>query len=85
MTLALAAEHSQQGILANSVAPGFTDTELTRRVLGDEGIKKLISSVPIRRMASPEEIANFTVWLGRDKNTYITGQNLSIDGGFTRV
>ena len=85
ITLALAAEHSQHGILANSIAPGFTDTELTRRVLGDDGIRKLISSVPIRRMASPEEIANFIVWLGSEKNTYITGQNISIDGGFTRV
>lgn len=85
MTLALAAEHSQDGILANCVAPGFTDTELTRRVLGEEGIQQLSTMVPVRRMASPQEIANFVAWLGSDENTYITGQNIAIDGGFSRV
>ena len=85
ITVALAAEHSQDGILANCVAPGFTDTELTRRVLGEEGIRMLTAMVPTRRMASAQEIANFVVWLGSDENTYITGQNIAIDGGFTRV
>lgn len=85
MTLAIAAEHSQDGIFANCVAPGFTDTELTRRVLGDDGIRQLTATVPARRMASTEEIARFVVWLGGAENTYITGQNIAIDGGFTRV
>lgn len=85
ITLAIAAEHSQDGILANCVAPGFTDTELTRRVLGEEGIRQLTAMVPARRMASSQEIANFVAWLGSGENTYITGQNIAIDGGFTRV
>lgn len=85
MTVALAAEHSKDGILANCVAPGFTDTELTRRVLGEEGIRELSAMVPLRRMAAPQEIANFVAWLGSDENTYITGQNIAMDGGFTRV
>lgn len=85
ITLAIAAEHSQDGILANCVAPGFTDTELTRRVLGEEGIRQLTAMVPVRRMASSQEIARFAAWLGSGENTYITGQNIAIDGGFTRV
>lgn len=85
MTLAIAAEHSQNGILANCIAPGFTDTALTRRVIGDDGINQLTAGVPIRRMATPEEVANFVAWLGSDDNTYITGQNIAIDGGFSRV
>ena len=85
LTLAIAAEHSQDGILANCIAPGFTDTELTRRVLGNEGIIQLSEMVPLRRMATSKEIANFTAWLGSNENTYITGQNIAIDGGFTRV
>ncbi|MEO5346973.1 MAG: SDR family oxidoreductase [Magnetococcus sp. YQC-9] len=85
MTLALAAEHAQDGILANCVAPGFTDTELTRRILGNDGIDKLAAMVPMRRMASVEEIARFVTWLGGPENSYITGQNIAIDGGFTRV
>jgi NAD(P)-dependent dehydrogenase (short-subunit alcohol dehydrogenase family) len=85
MTLALAAEHAANGILANCVAPGFIDTELTRRVLGDEGIRKLVSAVPIGRLGNVDEIARFVVWLCSAENTYLTGQNLAVDGGFTRV
>jgi len=85
MTIALAAEHSAGGILANCVAPGFTDTELTRKVLGDEQILQIVATVPARRMASVEEIARLVVWLGGTENTYLTGQNIAIDGGFCRV
>jgi NAD(P)-dependent dehydrogenase (short-subunit alcohol dehydrogenase family) len=85
ITIALAAEHSKNGILANCVAPGFTDTELTRRVLGEDGVKQLTANVPAQRMASSQEIAEFVAWLGSDENSYITGQNIAIDGGFTRV
>jgi NAD(P)-dependent dehydrogenase (short-subunit alcohol dehydrogenase family) len=85
MTLAIAAEHSSDGILANCVAPGFTDTELTRRVLGDAGIEQLAAMVPARRMANVGEIAGLVVWLGGVQNSYVTGQNIAIDGGFSRV
>lgn len=85
MTLSLAAEHAADGILANCVAPGFTDTELTHKMLGDEGIRQILSTVPIRRMAGVDEIAKFVVWLGSPENSYITGQNIAIDGGFSRV
>lgn len=85
LTAAIAAEHAADGIVANSVAPGFIDTDLTRRVLGDAGIQTLVGSVPARRLGSPEEIARFVVWLASDENSYINGQNIAIDGGFTRV
>ena len=85
LTLALAVEHGADGILANCVAPGFTDTELTRRVLGEEGIRKMVAVVPARRMGSVEEIARLVVWLGGPENTYVTGQNIAIDGGFARA
>lgn len=85
LTLSLAAEYAADGILANCVAPGFTDTELTHKMLGDEGIRQILSTVPIRRMASVEEIARFVLWLGSPENSYITGQNIAIDGGFSRV
>ena len=84
ITLALALEHAADGILANCVAPGFTDTELTREMLGEVGIAQLLAKVPIGRMASPEEIAKLIIWLASPENTYITGQNIAIDGGFTR-
>ncbi len=85
MTLALAAEHSSDGILANCIAPGFIDTALTRRVLGERGMQAIVSAVPARRLGQAGEIARFVLWLSSEENTYITGQNIAIDGGFCRV
>lgn len=85
MTAALAAEVAADGILANCVSPGFIDTELTRGILGDAGIAELVSRVPIKRLGAPEEVAAFVAWLVGPENTYISGQNIAIDGGFTRV
>ena len=85
MTAALAAEVAADGVLANCVSPGFIDTELTRRVLGKAGIERLVATVPIRRLGTPEEVAAFIAWLVGPENTFISGQNIAIDGGFTRV
>jgi NAD(P)-dependent dehydrogenase (short-subunit alcohol dehydrogenase family) len=85
MTAALAAEVAKDGILANCVAPGFIDTELTRRVLGEKGIADVLTRVPIGRLGKPEEIARFAAWLAGPENSYISGQNIAIDGGFTRA
>jgi 3-oxoacyl-[acyl-carrier protein] reductase len=85
MTAALAAEVASEGVLANCIAPGFIDTELTRRVLGEEGMRELAERVPMRRLGQPAEIAAFVAWLVGPENTYVSGQNLVIDGGFTRV
>ncbi len=85
MTSALAAEVAEYGILANCVAPGFIDTELTHRVLGEDGVRQVMAQIPARRLGRVEEIAAFISWLAGPENTYISGQNIAIDGGFTRV
>ena len=85
MTLALAAEHATDGILANCIAPGFLDTELTRRVLGETEMQTLVSTVPARRLGQVDEIAQLVLWLSSTENTYLCGQNIAIDGGFGRV
>lgn len=85
LTLALAAEHTADGILANSIAPGFVNTELTRTVLNEADRAALAAQVPARRFAEPYEIAKLVVWLASDENTYVSGQNIAADGGFTRV
>jgi len=85
MTVALAAEVSEKGILANSVGPGVIDTDMTREVLGDSGINKLKGQIPMKRLGQVSEIASLVSWLVSNENTYMTGQNLMIDGGFTRV
>ena len=85
MTLALAAEHGANGILANCVSPGFIDTELTRAVLGESGIRQMTQGVPVRRLGQADEIAGMVLWLASEENTYLNGQNIAVDGGFSRV
>ena len=85
LTVSLSAEYSSKGIMANCVAPGFFDTSLTRKMLSTEEIKDLISNVPGARLGEVNEIANLVLWLSSEENTFTTGQNIAIDGGFTRV
>ena len=85
MTAAISAEVASDGVLVNSIAPGFIDTELTRTVLGVEGMHKLALQVPAKRVGTVDEVAKFVTWLASPENTYISGQNIAIDGGFTRV
>ena len=85
LTAAISAEVASEGVLVNSIAPGFIDTELTRSILGVDGMNKLALQTPAKRMGTTEEVAKFVVWLAGLDNTYISGQNIAIDGGFTRV
>lgn len=85
MTAAIAVEHGQHNILANSVAPGFIDTEMTRGLLNQTQIDLLLNRVPARRLGNVREVAAFVKWLGSEANTFITGQNIPVDGGFTRA
>ena len=82
-TKAVALDLAPFNVLVNSVSPGFVDTELTRRIIGPENIKKLIETIPQKRLANPDEIAKVVMFLCSDLNTYITGQNIVVDGGFT--
>jgi len=82
MTRALAVELGPRNVLANAVCPGFVDTDLTRQNNTPEEITKLCELVPLRRLATVQEVADFAYYLGSENNTYITGQTLAIDGGF---
>ena len=70
-------------ILVNAVSPGFVDTELTQQILGKKELERLVRRIPLKRMASTKEIAKIVLFLSSDFNTYITGQNIIVDGGFT--
>jgi len=83
ITNTLALELGDFNILVNTVCPGFTLTELTRKTNSPEDIKAITELIPLKRMAHPEEIAEFVVFLCSEKNTYITGQKICIDGGYT--
>lgn len=83
MTRTLAIECAASNVLVNAVAPGFIATELTRRVLGEDGMRSMAEQVPMRRLGTVEEIARLVVFLASDANTYLTGQHIVADGGFT--
>lgn len=82
-TKAAALDLALHNILVNAVSPGFVDTELTRDILGEDGIKELKIQIPLQRLAGSEEIAKAVLFLVSEHNTYITGQNIIVDGGFT--
>lgn len=85
LTKACAAEYAKNNILVNCLAPGFIDTELTRSVLNDEQIKQMVSQVPMNRLGNPTEISKAVSFLASPENTFITGQLMLADGGFTSV
>ena len=83
MTNTLAVELAPYGILVNTVCPGFTLTELTYQNNSSEQIAAISKEIPLGRMAEPYEIAELIYFLGSRKNTYVTGQKITVDGGFT--
>lgn len=82
MTKALALELAQYNILVNSICPGFTNTDLVNRN-PIEKIHAIEEDIPLKRLADPKEIANLVSFLISDKNTYMTGALVVIDGGFS--
>jgi 3-oxoacyl-[acyl-carrier protein] reductase len=85
LTRTMAVELASKNVLVNSVSPGFTMTELTRETLTKDDMEELKRIIPAGRFADPDEVATLVLFLCSDLNTYITGQNIVIDGGFTNV
>ena len=85
LTVTAAIELASFNILVNSVSPGFVLTELTKEILTEEEMQELSSQVPLGRFAQPEEISRVVVFLASPLNTYLTGQNIVVDGGFVDV
>ena len=85
LTVGSAVELASQGILINTVSPGFVMTDLTRANLNEREITTLSGQVPIARFAEPEEIATVVLFLASPLNTYVTAQNVVADGGFVHV
>ena len=83
LTRACALDLAKYQVLVNAVSPGFTETELTKTILSKEEIEEHIEDIPLGRMAQPKDIAAVVFFLGSEMNTYITGQNLVIDGGYS--
>jgi 3-oxoacyl-[acyl-carrier protein] reductase len=83
LTKALSIELAAYNIMVNSVSPGFTMTELTKNTNTPEQLVELGNKVAARRLADPQEQANVVAFLCSEQNSYMTGQNLVVDGGYT--
>ena len=83
LTKALSIELAADNIMVNSVSPGFTMTELTKNTNTPEQLVELGNKVAARRLADPQEQANVVAFLCSEQNSYMTGQNLIVDGGYT--
>jgi acetoacetyl-CoA reductase len=80
-TKALARESATKGITVNCIAPGYVDTDMMKTVPSNV-LESIINSVPMKRLGTPAEIARAVMFLVDDKSGYITGETLSINGGY---
>ena len=79
LTLSLARELAPKGIRVNAVAPGITETDMVK-ALPKEMIAPLVAQIPLRRIGTPQDIANAFLFLASDEASYITGHVLRVDG-----
>jgi len=85
LTKSAALEGAAAGVRVNAVAPGPVETGMFDRFVGgsEEVKSEFLSTVPVRRAAAPEEIAQTIVFLASDNARYLTGQSVAVDGGYT--
>jgi 3-oxoacyl-[acyl-carrier protein] reductase len=80
ITRSAAKELAPLNIRVNAIAPGFIDTDMTRD-LPEEIFNQRLDSIKMKRIGTPEEVANCALFLASDMSSYITGQMIGVDGG----
>ena len=79
-TKAVAKEVAARGITVNAVAPGFIKTDMTA-VLNEKQVEGMLTTIPLKRLGDPSDIAKAVVFLASEDANYITGQTINVDGG----
>jgi 3-oxoacyl-[acyl-carrier protein] reductase len=82
LTRTVAVEMAEHNVLVNAIAPGYVNTELTRKNNNEQEIAKIKDTIPIKRLAEPGEIAEVVAFFASESNTYVTGQVIMVDGGY---
>lgn len=80
LTKSAAREMAPYGVTVNAIAPGFIRSDMTDK-LTDEVKQNIISSVPMKAIGEPKDVANLVKFLAKDESGYITGQVINVDGG----
>jgi NAD(P)-dependent dehydrogenase (short-subunit alcohol dehydrogenase family) len=85
LTKVLAVEWAPHNVTVNAIAPGYIRTEMVEQFISDGTFdeEKIRERIPLKRLGSPEEIANIVLFLCSDKASYITGSTIAVDGGWT--
>lgn len=79
----LAIELADMGVIVNAVSPGYIETKMTRRNLSESEILHIKNGIPLKRLGTPQDIGEVVKFLVSERNTYITGQNIIVDGGYS--
>ncbi len=79
-TMALAQELANKGVTVNTVSPGYIGTDMVRAIRPDV-LEKIVSTVPVKRLGEPSEIASIIAWLASEESGYSTGADFSVNGG----
>ena len=83
LTRSFAVEFAEHNILVNSIAPGYIETDMMKQYNSEKELDIIKNSIPMKRFGKKTEISELVKFLCSEKNSYITGQILTIDGGFT--
>tara|TARA_B100000886_G_scaffold169990_1_gene116381 strand:- start:142 stop:885 length:744 start_codon:yes stop_codon:yes gene_type:complete len=79
-TKSLARELASRNITVNTISPGFIETDMTKKLTDDQQ-KTITKSIPLSRLGSSDDVANLVLFLASDKASYITGENINVNGG----
>ncbi|CAM5183177.1 Acetoacetyl-CoA reductase OS=Castellaniella defragrans OX=75697 GN=HNR28_003206 PE=3 SV=1 [Castellaniella defragrans] len=79
-TMALAQEVASRGVTVNTVSPGYIGTDMVRAIRPDV-LEKIVATIPVKRLGTPEEIGSIVAWLASDDAGFATGADFSLNGG----
>ena len=84
LTRAMALDHAEEGVRVNAICPGVIITPMTEESLEDPPtLQQKLDYTPLRRLATPDEIAPMAVFLASDDASFMTGAAVAVDGGWT--